>query len=52
MSGVPKWGRTSKRRVRLIRWTRREIVSVASLGCLISLLSLVLANWLATHPFD
>jgi hypothetical protein len=52
MSGVPKWGRSSKRRVRLIRWSRREIVSAAGLGCLMSLLCLVLAHWLATHPFD
>jgi hypothetical protein len=52
MSGVPKWGRSSKRRLRLIRWTRWEIVSAAGLGCLISLLCLVLAHWLAGHPFD
>jgi hypothetical protein len=52
VSGVPKWGRSSKRRVRLIRWTRLEIASAAGLGCLISLLSLVLAQWLAGHPFD
>ncbi len=52
MSGVPKWGRSSKRRLRLIRWTPWEIVSAAGLGCLLSLLSLALAHWLATHPFD
>ena len=52
MAGVPKWGRSSKRRIRQIQWTRWEIVSVAGLGCLVSLLSLVLAQWLATHPFD
>jgi hypothetical protein len=52
MAGVPKWGRSSKRRVRLIRWTRWEIASAAGLGCLISLLCLVLAHWLAGHPFD
>ncbi len=52
VSGVPKWGRSSKRRVRLIRWTRWEIVSVTGLGCLVSLLSLMLAHWLAGHPFD
>jgi hypothetical protein len=32
VSGVPKWGRSSKRRVRLIRRTRSEIVSAAGLG--------------------
>jgi hypothetical protein len=52
MSGVPKWGRSSKRRVRLIRWTRGEVVSVTVLGCLLSALCLVLAQWLASHPFD
>ena len=50
VSGVPKWGRSSKRRVRLIQWTRREIVSVAGLACLLAILSLVLAEWLAGHP--
>jgi hypothetical protein len=38
--------------VRLIRWTRWEIVSAAGLGFLVSFLSLVLAQWLARHPFD
>jgi hypothetical protein len=52
MSDVPKWGRSSKRRVRLIRWSRREIASVTILGGLISALCLVLAQWLAIHPFD
>ena len=52
MSGVPKWGRSSKRRLRLIRWRRWEIVSVTTLGGLISLLCLALAGWLASHPFD
>jgi hypothetical protein len=52
VGGVPKWGRSSKRRLLLIRWTRREIVSVTILGGLISALCLVLAQWLATHPFD
>jgi hypothetical protein len=52
MSGVPKWGRSSKRRVRLIRWKRWEIVSVTALGGFISLLCLVLARWLTAHPFD
>jgi len=52
VSGVPKWGRSSKRRVRQIRWTRRELVSVALLGCLISVLCLMLAQWLAAHSVD
>jgi hypothetical protein len=52
MAGVPKWGRSSKRRLRLIRWTRWEIVSVAALSCLMSALCLMLAQWLAAHPFD
>jgi hypothetical protein len=52
MSGVPKWGRSSKRRLRLIRWTQFEIMSVIVLSCMISLLCLLLAEWLATHPFD
>jgi hypothetical protein len=38
--------------VRLIRWTRREIMSAAGLVCLISFLILMLALWLAEHPFD
>jgi hypothetical protein len=38
--------------MRLIRWTRWEIMSAAGLACLISLLSLMLAQWLAGHPFD
>jgi len=52
VSGVPKWGRRSKRSVRLIRWTPWEIVSVAGLGCLMYLLILVLAKWLAVHQLD
>jgi hypothetical protein len=52
MAGVPKWDRSSKRRVRLIRWTRWEIVSVTFLGCFMSILCLLLAHWLATHPFE
>jgi hypothetical protein len=38
--------------VRLIHWTRWEIASIAGLGCLVSVLSMVLAQWLASHPFD
>jgi len=52
VSGNPKWGRSSKRRVRLIRWSRREIMSAAGLACLFSFLILMLALWLARHPFD
>jgi|HubBroStandDraft_2_1064218.scaffolds.fasta_scaffold6778661_1 hypothetical protein len=52
MAGVPKWGRSSKRRVRLIQWTRWEVASVTVLGGLVSALCLVLAQWLASHPFD
>jgi hypothetical protein len=52
VSGVPNWDRVSKRRLRQIRWTRREIVSAAGLVCLIVLLSLMLAQWMAGHPFD
>lgn len=52
MPRVPKWGRSSKRRVSLIRWTRWEIVSATILGCLVSALCVVLAQWLAAHPFD
>jgi hypothetical protein len=52
MSGVPKWGRSSKRRLRLIRWTYWEVASITLMGCLISVLCLLLAHWLARHPFD
>jgi hypothetical protein len=52
MAEVPKWGRSSKRRIRLIRWTRWELVSVAALSTFVSLLCLLLAQWLATHPFE
>jgi hypothetical protein len=52
VSGVPKWGRSSKRRVRLIRWTRRDIMSADGLVRLISFLILMRALWLARHPFD
>jgi hypothetical protein len=52
MSKVPKWGRSSKRRIQLIRWSRRDIASVTLLGGFITALCLVLAQWLATHPFD
>ena len=52
MAAVPKWGRSSRRRLRLIRWTPWQLVSAAVLGSLISALCLVLAQWLATHPFD
>jgi len=52
MPRVPKWGRSSKRRIRLIQWKRWEKVSVALLGGFLSLLCLALARLLATHPFD
>jgi hypothetical protein len=52
MPGVPKWGRSSKRRLRLIRWTWRELATITLLTCLVSLLCLLLAQWLTTHPFD
>jgi hypothetical protein len=52
VSSVPKWGRSSKRRLRLIRWTSWEIASLALLGGLVSALCLLLAQWLAIHPFD
>jgi hypothetical protein len=52
VTGVPKWGRSSKRRIRLIQWTRWELVSIALLAFLISILSLLLAQFLATHPFE
>jgi hypothetical protein len=52
MSGVPKWGRSSKRRLRLIRWTRWEIASAILLTCVVSLLCLVLAQSLADFPLD
>jgi hypothetical protein len=52
VAGVPKWGRSSKRRLRLIRWTPWELVSLGLMSSLISLLCLVLAEWLARHPFD
>jgi hypothetical protein len=52
VSGVPKWGRSSKRRLRLIRWTHCELLSIALLSALITVLCLLLAQWLATHPFD
>jgi hypothetical protein len=52
MAGAPKWGRSSKRRLRLIRWTQRELVGLSLLSALICALCLLLAQWLATHPLD
>jgi hypothetical protein len=52
VSGIPKWGRSSKRRIRLIRWTAWEIASLTVIGGLIFGLCFLLAQWLARHPFD
>jgi len=38
--------------MRLIRWTWWEIVSILLLGSLMSILSVLLAQLLASHPFE
>jgi hypothetical protein len=52
VSGVPKWGRSSKRRLGLIRWTAGELVSIGFLTVLLSAAGFALAVWMAGHPFD
>jgi hypothetical protein len=52
VSGEMNLGKGNKRRVRQIRWKRSEIVSVILLTLAITILSVYLALWLATDPFD
>jgi energy-coupling factor transporter transmembrane protein EcfT len=44
--------RGRKRKVRQVRWKRADIVSVILFALAIAILSVSLAWWLTTHPFD
>jgi hypothetical protein len=50
VSRALRLGRGSARRVRQIKWTRRQIVSVALLIALFAAGCIGLALWLNTHP--
>ncbi len=42
----------SKRRVRLIRWKRSELVSAALLLLAVTVVTVCIALWVMTHTFD
>jgi hypothetical protein len=44
--------RGSKRRVRLIRWTRGEIVTAVLLFLVLAAEAIIVALWLMGHTFD
>ena len=45
-------GRGSKRKVRLIRWKRREIISLIFLLIVMSILAVSIAVWFEAHHTD
>jgi hypothetical protein len=42
----------NQRRIRHVRWKRSEIVSAIVFTIAMTVLSVYVAWWLATHPFD
>lgn len=50
MSPVLRLGRGSARRVRAIRWTRCQILSLALLVAAIAGVCIEIALWVNTHP--
>ena len=45
-------GKGSKRRVRQVRWKRSEIIKLALIAVAITIFTVWLALWVASHDFD
>ncbi len=45
-------GKGSKRRVRQVRWKRSEIIKLTLIAVAITIFTVWLALWVASHDFD
>jgi hypothetical protein len=45
-------GKGSKRRVRQVRWKRSEIIKLILIAVAITIVTVWLALWVASHDFD
>jgi hypothetical protein len=52
VAGVTNLGKGSKRKVRLVRWSRSEKLSMIVLFLVVVVETVFIALWLMTHPFD
>jgi hypothetical protein len=52
VAGVSNLGKGSKRKVRLVRWSRAEKLSMVVLFLVVVIETVFIALWLMTHPFD
>jgi hypothetical protein len=52
VGGEINLGKGSKRRVRLVRWSRSEKLSMVVLFLVVLLETVLIALWLMTHSFD
>jgi hypothetical protein len=52
VAGVTHLDKGSKRKLRLVRWSRSEKLSMIVLFLVVVLETVLLALWLMTHPFD
>jgi hypothetical protein len=52
VAGATNLGKGSKRKVRLVRWSRFEKISMVVLFLVVLIETLFIALWLMTHPFD
>lgn len=52
MAGEINLGKGSKRKVRLVRWSRSEKVSMAVLFLVVLVETVFIALWLMGHSFD
>jgi hypothetical protein len=52
MSRAMYFDKGSKRRVRQIRWRRLELATAILFALGATILSIYLALWMSTHPFD
>jgi preprotein translocase subunit SecE len=52
VAGVSNLGKGSKRKVRLVRWSRSEKLSMIVLFVVVVIETVVIALWLINHPFD
>jgi hypothetical protein len=52
VSGATNFGRGSKRRVRQVRWTRRELISAGLVLLALATETICIALWVMGHSFD
>jgi hypothetical protein len=50
MSPILRWGKGSARRVREVKWTARQVVSLALLIAVLAAGCIELVLWLNAHP--